>query len=116
MRRISCCIIIFLALAIGIGRSEIYKLANGDSVTGELLVSSANDNGVQVKVGDGDYKKLDWSQFSQDDLKKFRENKKLEPLVESFIEITRDEKIKRTEVDPVQPPRLELPPRQSLIA
>ena len=116
VRRISCCIIIFLALAIGIGRSEIYKLANGESVTGELLVSSANDNGVQVKVGDGDYKKLDWSQFSQDDLKKFRENKKLEPLVESFIEITRDEKIKRTEVTPVQPPRLELPPRQSLIA
>jgi hypothetical protein len=104
-----------MALALGVGQAETFKLNNGDSISGEVLLSSANDNGVQIKVGDGKYERVAWSSFSQEDLKKFAENKKLEPLVESFIEITQEEKIQRTEVPQKAPPRLELPPKQSLI-
>jgi len=115
VRRICCSIIIFLALALVAARSETFKLNNNESITGEVLISSANDSGVQIKVGDGKYERVPWGNFSQEDLKKFKENKKLEPLVEPYIEITQEEKIQRTEVPRKAPPRLELPPKQSLL-
>jgi hypothetical protein len=95
--------------------AETFKLANGDTLTGELLVGSENDTGVQIKVGDGKYERVPWANFSQEDLKKFAKTPKLEPLVEAFIEITQEEKIKKTEVNIKQPPRLERPPAQSLV-
>jgi hypothetical protein len=95
-------------------RAETFKLVTGDTVTGELLATSANDQGVQVKIGEGDYQRVPWSSFSQDDLKKFRQTKKLEQLVEPFIEITQEEKIQKTEVPTKPPPRLARPPAQSL--
>jgi hypothetical protein len=101
-------------LAIG-AVAETFTLNNGQTLEGELLASSANDAGVQIKVGDGKYERLSWSNFSQEDLKKFRENRKLEPLVEPFIEITIEEKVQKTEVPIKQPERLELPAKQSLI-
>src|SRR5262245_45771557 len=78
--------------------AENFKLNNGETLTGELLASSANDAGVQVKVGEGDYKRVPWASFSQEDIKKFAQNKKMEPFVEPFIEITPEEKAKKTEV------------------
>jgi len=95
--------------------AETFKMANGDTLTGELLVGSENDTGVQIKVGDGKYERVPWANFSQEDLKKFAKIQKLEPLVEAFIEITQDEKIKKTEVNIKQPPRLERPAAQSLV-
>jgi len=115
VRRICCWIIIFLALAMGVGRSETFKLTTGESITGEVLVSSANDSGVQIKVGDGKYERVPWTSFTQEDLKKFRENKKMEALVDPFIEITKEEKIQQTQVPPKPWPRLELPAKQSLL-
>ena len=32
--------------------AETFKLANGDTLTGEILAGSANDVGVQIKVGE----------------------------------------------------------------
>jgi hypothetical protein len=105
-----------LALLIGSARADTFKLVNGDTVTGELLVGSANDQGVQVKVGEGDYNRVPWANFSQDDLKKFRQNKKLELLVEPFIEITQEDKKAKSDSGPLKPPpRIERPPHQSLI-
>ncbi|MCX6927115.1 MAG: hypothetical protein NT154_28505 [Verrucomicrobia bacterium] len=95
--------------------AETFKLANGESMTGELLVGSENDVGVQIKVGEGKYERVPWANFSQEELKKFAGVKKLEPLVEPFIEISQEDKIKKTEVNIKQPPRLERPPRQSLV-
>lgn len=103
-----------LMLAIG-AVAESFTLNNGQTLEGELLASSANDAGVQIKVGDGKYERVPWSNFSQEDLKKFRENRKLESLVEPFIEITIEEKVQKTEVPIKQPERLELPAKQSLI-
>jgi hypothetical protein len=102
-------------LLAGPAYAETFKLANGESMTGELLVGSENDAGVQIKVGEGKYERVPWASFSQEDLKKFAKVQKLEPLVEPFIEITQEEKLKKTEVKIKQPVRLERPPRQSLV-
>jgi hypothetical protein len=104
-----------LGLLAVMARAETFKLNNGETLIGELLASSANDAGVQVKIGEGEYKRVPWSSFSQEDLKKFGQNKKMEPFVEPFIEITQEEKAKKTEVTIKQPQRLERPAKQSLL-
>ena len=102
-------------LLAGAAYAETFNLANGQTMTGELLAGSENDMGVQIKVGEGKYERVSWASFSQEDLKKFAKVQKLEPLVEPFIEITQEEKIKKTEVNIKQPPRLDRPAPQSLI-
>ena len=116
MRRLSFIIgLLVCGLLAGIARADTYKLANGQDLVGELLPSSANDRGVQIKVGEGDYKQVSWESFSQDDLKRFARTPKLEAFVEPFIEITAQEKRQKTEVTIKQPPRLEQPAKQSLL-
>lgn len=95
--------------------AETFKFNNGDTLTGELLAASANDVGVQIKVGEGKYERVPWTSFSQEDLKTFAKVQKLAPLVEPFIEITQAEKIKKTEANIKQPPRLERPAPRSLV-
>ncbi len=112
------CVIIGLVmfgLAAGLARGATYRLASGEELVGEVLPTSANDQGIQVKVGDGDFKQVPWAGFSQDDLKRFSGNPKLAAFVEPFIEVTPEEKIKRTEVNIKEPPRLALPPHRSLV-
>jgi hypothetical protein len=112
------CLIVALLLGwllAGAAYAETFKLANGDTMTGELLTGSENDVGVQIKVGEGKYERVPWASFSQEDLKRFAKVQKLEPLVEPFIEITQEEKIKKTEVNIKQPPRLERPAPHSLV-
>ena len=99
----------------GLAKAEEFKLTTGEVVIGELLAGSANDTGVQIKVGEGEYKRVSWANFSQEDLKQFQKLPKLAPLVEPFIEITQEEKLKKTEVNIKQPPRLELPVSRSLV-
>jgi hypothetical protein len=95
--------------------AETFKFNNGETLTGELLATSANADGVQIKVGDGKYERVPWTSFTQEDLKQFAKVPKMEPLVEPFIEITQAEKIKKTEPNLKQPARLERPAPQSLI-
>ena len=94
--------------------AESYKLTNGETVNGEVLPTSANDQGVQVKIGEGQYQRVPWASFSQEDLRNFGKNERMQPFVEPFIEITQAERVKKTEVTLKQPPKLERPPRQSL--
>src|SRR5882724_7441360 len=102
-------------LLAGAARADTFKLTTGETLNGEVLPTSATDAGVQVKVGEGKYEKVPWSSFSQEDLKKFTQNKKMEPFVEPFIEISQEEKIKKTEVNIKQPQRLERAAPHSLI-
>ena len=96
--------------------ADTFTLANGETITGELLMGSENDAGIQIKVGEGKYERVPWANFSQEDLKKLIRVQKLTPLVEPFIEITQADKIKKTEVPNIkQPTRLELPPKRSLV-
>ncbi len=113
-RILACFGILFLSLC-GALTAETFNLANGTTLTGELLLSSANDTGVQIKVGDGKYEKLTWTAFSQEDLKRLSQNQKLAPLIEPFIEITQADRIKKTEVTIKPVPRLERPAKQSLV-
>jgi hypothetical protein len=94
--------------------ADTFKLTTGEEITGELLPTSANESGVQIKVGEGQYKRVSWNNFSQEDLKKFAQYPKLELLVEPFIEITQEETIARTEVNIKQPPHLDRLPKQGL--
>jgi hypothetical protein len=96
-------------------RADTFKLTNGQSLTGEVLPTTANDQGVQIKVGEGDYQRVPWNNFSQEDLRNFNKNQRMQPFVEPFIEISQEEKIKKTEVNIKEPPRLARPPRQSLL-
>lgn len=95
-------------------RAETFKLNNGQTITGEALTASANDAGIQIKVDEGKYERVPWANFSQEDLKQFAQTKKLEPLVEPFIEVSQEQKLKKTEVNIKEPTRLERPPAKSL--
>lgn len=114
-----CLIVALFAMVALTGslRADTYQLTSGETVNGEVLPTSANDAGVSVKVGEGDYKKVPWDSFSQEDLRKFRENPKLANYVEPFIVITPEERAKKTEIPNLkQPTRLPRPAAQSLFA
>jgi hypothetical protein len=107
--------LLFIGVLAVTARADTFKLSNGDSISGEVLAASANDLGIQIKVGEGSYERVPWANFSQEDLKKFRQNKKMEPFVEPFIEITQEDKRAKTEVPNIkQPTRFDRPPAQSL--
>jgi hypothetical protein len=105
--------ILFLGFLAPNIRADTFKLNNGETLTGEALPTSASDEGIQIKVGEGEYKRVAWSNLSQEDLKKLAENKKVAPFAEPFIEVSREEKMKRTEVTIKDPPRLTRPASHS---
>ena len=109
---LSCLAVVLVTL---VGRTESFKLTNGQEITGEILPTSANDQGVQIKVGEGSYERVPWTSFSQEDLKRLAQNQRMQPLVEPFIEITREEKIKMTDPNLKQPERLERPSGGSVL-
>jgi hypothetical protein len=116
VRRVSVFVLILLCgLAAFLSHGETFRLANGKEITGEMLLSSANDQGVQIKVGEGDYQRVPWANFSQEDLKRLSQAPKLQPLVEPFIEISLQDRLKKTEVDIKPPPRLHRPEPRSLL-
>jgi hypothetical protein len=94
-------------------RADSFQLTTGETVAGEILPSSGNEDGVQIKVGEGDYKKVPWGNFSQDDLKKLSSVPRLAQFVEPFIEISQQEKRQKTEVTIKPVPRLVRPQEQS---
>lgn len=97
-------------------RADNFELNDGRTITGEILASSANEVGLQIKIGEGKYEKLTWSDFSQATLKLLAQNPKFLTHVEPFIEIALDERVKKTEV-PIKKdyPRLDLVPKGSLL-
>ncbi len=106
------CFLVLWTLSLG---AESFPLNDGRIVNGELLLSSANDAGVQIKTGEGAYEKVSWSDFSQTALREISLKPKLSSLVEPFIEIPEEERLKKTEVTLKDAPRLELPRKGSLL-
>lgn len=86
-----------------------YKLTNGQTVSGELVESGSNDAQALINLGNSKYERVNWSLFSQDDLKgfleKFSANKKVTEAVSANIEVSVVERVKKTEVTikPVSP-------------
>jgi hypothetical protein len=89
-------------LLAGLTEAATYKLADGRTVTGDLVEAGSDEGSALINVGDGKYERVPWGQFGQDELKafqaKFKENKKLAEAVEIFIEVTQEERAAKTEV------------------
>lgn len=85
-----------------VGLAATFKLNDGKTVTGDLVESGSNDASALINTGEGQYERVSWGQFSQDDLKgfltKFAGNKKIVEAVEPFIEVSQEERAKKTEV------------------
>lgn len=110
--------IIILAVLTGfalLAQGDTFELVDGRSVSGELLMSSANDTEIRIKTGEGTYEKITWAEFSQSALKQLSQIPKLANYVEPFIEIPAVERIKKTEVKTNDVPHLDLPPKQNIV-
>ncbi|HYG22324.1 MAG TPA: hypothetical protein VEH04_06025 [Verrucomicrobiae bacterium] len=115
MRKLNfiCIGLLLCGLLIGIARADTFQLADGQTVTGEVV--SFNESGLVVRLPDDTYSdRIGWTRFSQADLKRLSENSKITPFVEPFIEISEEERLQRTAIDIKPVPRLERPPEQSL--
>lgn len=95
--------------------AESFQLLDGKTVTGEVLFGSANEKGLQFRIDDNQYERVPWENFTQEDLKKFQSNPKLVHLVSDYIEVSQEEKLKKTEVKINPVPRLERPEARSLV-
>ena len=109
--------IVLFGLPASAAFGDTFHLNDGRTVTGDVLASSADDIGVKIRVDEGKYEPVPWASFSQEDIKKFAQdkNKKMAALAEPFIEVTREEKIKKSEVPPKEVPRLDRPPAHTLL-
>ena len=121
MRKIHFLVVLSLlcGLLSGIAHAATFKLADGRTLTGDLVETGSNDANALINVGDNKYERVAWGQFSQDDLKGFMEkfagNKKITEAVEPFIEVSAEERAKVTEVTIKPVPRLDQPPKGSVI-
>jgi hypothetical protein len=112
-RRFICLGLLLCGLLSGIARADTFQLTDGSTLNGDIV--SANENGLRIRQSDGSYSDpAPWTKFSQDDLKKLAKDPKLEPFVSPFIEITEEQRIKKTEVAVTQPHRLKRPVAGSL--
>lgn len=94
-------------------RAETFQLADGTTITGEIIPPPTAD-GLNIKIAQGKYQRVSWTNFAQSTLQELVKDPKLAPFAEPFIEITEEEKLAKTEVKTVPPPRLERPARGSL--
>lgn len=106
--------VVALGVLLGTARADTYKLTTGETVNGTVLPTTANDQGVQIKVGDEQYQKVPWTSFSQEALKVLAKDQRMAAFAQPFIAPNPEERIQRTEVKLKQPPRLARPARQSL--
>ena len=98
---------------LGIADAETYPLADGTSVSGDII--SANDDGIIFHTPDDKYTdRISWTKFSQDALKILDKNPKVASYVEPFIE-TPPTAHTQSEVQVRNVTRLELPPKGSVI-
>jgi hypothetical protein len=97
-----------------IASGETFELSDGQMLSGEVV--SCNESGMLVRQPDGSYSdRIPWTKFSQVDLKKLEENSKIAPFVEAFIEVSQEEKLKKTGVEIKPVPRLERPQARSFL-
>jgi hypothetical protein len=83
-------VVIFLCILALSGQADEFRLANGNTLRGEL--ASADEDGLVVRLEVGGFSKREpWVNFSQETLKEVAKDKKLAPLVEPFIELAPEE-------------------------
>jgi len=96
-------------------RAETYQLLDGTSVTGEVVLP-ARPEGVNIRTSPGTYQFVGWTNFTQAALQELVKNEKIAPFAEPYVEITEEDRLKKTEIgEKIIPPRLERPPNGSLL-
>lgn len=77
-------------------RADTFSLADGTSLTGDIV--SFDDFGAKFRVADGSYSdRISWTRFSQDGLKQLSANPKIKPLVEPFMDLPASERLHKPE-------------------
>jgi hypothetical protein len=95
--------------------AETFPLLDGTSVTGEVILP-ARPEGVNIRTSPGTYQFVGWTNFTQAALQELMKNEKLAPFAEPYVEITDEDRLKKTDIgQPVIPPRLERPPGGSVL-
>jgi hypothetical protein len=109
-----CAVVLFSVLLTSLVRADTFHLTDGQSLTGEVV--SLDENGIVVKLPDGTYSDhTPWSKFTQADLRDLQQNPKAAAFVEPFIELTQEDKLKRTEIEIKDVPRLPRPANHSIL-
>ena len=98
---------------VALGQAATFELVDGTKMEGEIV--QGKPEFLQIRVGDGQYERIPWEKLSQATLKQLAEDSKFTEFAKPFIEIPEDEKIKQTEVEIKPVPRLERPPKGSVI-
>ena len=106
--------LLFCVLLAPLARAETYPLLDGTSVSGEVVLP-ARPEGVNIRTSPGNYQFVGWTNFTQAALQELVKNDKLAPFAEPYVEITEEQRLKKTEVVIKPPPRLERPPNGSLL-
>lgn len=98
----------------GFVRADTFQLLDGSTLTGEIILPATAD-GVNIKVSQGNYQRVAWTNLAQVTLQELVKDSRLAPFAEPYIEISDEERLKKTEVVIKPPPRLERPPKGSLL-
>jgi hypothetical protein len=97
--------------------AETFQLLDGTTLTGEII-PPAKDDGLNIKIAPGKYQRLAWTNLSQTTLQELAKNPNPEIVkyAEPLIEITEEQKLKKTEVVIKENyPRLTRPEKGSLV-
>lgn len=113
MRKFLVFFSLWLGLTAGALAAETLTLADGTSVTGDIVKS--DDGGVMVHTSEDAYTNLPWAQFSQDSLRQLAQTPKYRNFVEPFIEPTTAERPPKPEIKVNAVSRMVLPAHPSLI-
>lgn len=113
-RRLIWLSLILCGLLMGIARADDFKLLDGSTVSGDVV--SGDENGIRFRLPDETYSKpVPWTNFSQEDLKKFTQDPKFQRFklgqyASTYIEETQEERRQKTDVGQIkEPPRLKRP-------
>ena len=88
--------------------SEVYRLMDGTRYWGR--VANFNEQGVVFLLDSGEFsRRVPWSKFDQETLKKMAKDPKLRPFAEPFIEIPPEKRPKPKPIVVHEPPRVPLP-------
>ena len=113
MRKFLVFFSLWLGLTAGALAAETLTLADGTTVSGDIVKS--DDNGVMVHTSEDAYTNLPWAQFTQDSLRQLAQTPKYRGYVEPFIEPTAAERPAKPEIKVNAVNRMELPAHPSLI-
>lgn len=74
------------SLVAGTACGETFTLTDHSTLDGELVVGSANEKGIILRLADGSYsERVMWEKFSQEDLKNLAKNAKFARFVQPLI-------------------------------